>query len=205
GAQRKRAAGMTQMCRRLLDEVAPSLVHPVEQPQMAVESQVLEPRRIQRIELDPADRIGFGRVLRALGAQLERRADAADEIDAGIVGGRQLDCHLTRPHIAASAHIRCPRLAPRPTPEAGSTELCGVCDPWSNGVSDAQAPVAQLDRVSPSEGEGHRFESCRVRQNLAFSRAYVSQTWKNLPLNCKGFSGFFLNLIRIRLRPGAHA
>ena len=25
------------------------------------------------------------------------------------------------------------------------------------------APVAQLDRVSPSEGEGHRFESCRVR------------------------------------------
>jgi hypothetical protein len=30
------------------------------------------------------------------------------------------------------------------------------------------APVAQLDRASPSEGEGHRFESCRVRQLLAF-------------------------------------
>ena len=26
------------------------------------------------------------------------------------------------------------------------------------------APVAQLDRVLPSEGRGHRFESCRVRQ-----------------------------------------
>ena len=26
------------------------------------------------------------------------------------------------------------------------------------------APVAQLDRVSPSEGEGHRFDSCQVRQ-----------------------------------------
>ena len=25
------------------------------------------------------------------------------------------------------------------------------------------APVAQLDRVLPSEGRGHRFESCRVR------------------------------------------
>src|SRR5437870_2895222 len=25
------------------------------------------------------------------------------------------------------------------------------------------APVAQLDRASPSEGEGHTFESCRVR------------------------------------------
>jgi hypothetical protein len=27
-----------------------------------------------------------------------------------------------------------------------------------------QAPVAQLDRVLPSEGRGHRFESCRARQ-----------------------------------------
>ncbi len=27
-----------------------------------------------------------------------------------------------------------------------------------------QAPVAQLDRALPSEGRGHRFESCRVRQ-----------------------------------------
>ena len=26
------------------------------------------------------------------------------------------------------------------------------------------APVAQLDRVPPSEGGGHRFESCRARQ-----------------------------------------
>ena len=26
------------------------------------------------------------------------------------------------------------------------------------------APVAQLDRVLPSEGRGHRFESCQVRQ-----------------------------------------
>ena len=25
------------------------------------------------------------------------------------------------------------------------------------------APVAQLDRALPSEGRGHRFESCRVR------------------------------------------
>src|SRR5262245_12578455 len=28
------------------------------------------------------------------------------------------------------------------------------------------APVAQLDSASPSEGEGHRFESCRVRHPL---------------------------------------
>ena len=34
------------------------------------------------------------------------------------------------------------------------------------GIQTSHAPVAQLDRVSPSEGEGHRFESCRVRQNF---------------------------------------
>src|SRR5919107_494089 len=28
-----------------------------------------------------------------------------------------------------------------------------------------QAPVAQLDRALPSEGKGHTFESCRVRQS----------------------------------------
>ena len=28
------------------------------------------------------------------------------------------------------------------------------------------APVAQLDRALPSEGKGHTFESCRVRQNI---------------------------------------
>ena len=34
------------------------------------------------------------------------------------------------------------------------------------------APVAQLDRALPSEGRGHRFESCRARQffqRLAFA------------------------------------
>lgn len=35
------------------------------------------------------------------------------------------------------------------------------------------APVAQLDRVSASEAEGHRFESCRVRQNFARARMDV--------------------------------
>jgi hypothetical protein len=28
------------------------------------------------------------------------------------------------------------------------------------------APVAQLDRALPSEGRGHRFESCRVRHYI---------------------------------------
>ena len=31
------------------------------------------------------------------------------------------------------------------------------------------APVAQLDRVLPSEGRGHRFESCRARQPYSYA------------------------------------
>ena len=31
-------------------------------------------------------------------------------------------------------------------------------------IDSLDAPVAQLDRALPSEGRGHRFESCRVRQ-----------------------------------------
>src|ERR1700682_5794361 len=32
------------------------------------------------------------------------------------------------------------------------------------------APVAQLDRALPSEGKGHTFESCRVRQEAVKSQ-----------------------------------
>ena len=41
------------------------------------------------------------------------------------------------------------------------------CSARTHGLyvgSAFKAPVAQLDRVLPSEGRGHRFESCRVRQ-----------------------------------------
>ena len=38
---------------------------------------------------------------------------------------------------------------------------------WAIGiVFNRVAPVAQLDRALPSEGKGHTFESCRVRQGI---------------------------------------
>ena len=41
---------------------------------------------------------------------------------------------------------------------------------WRNAVCTANrrlyAPVAQLDRALPSEGRGHKFESCRVRHKI---------------------------------------
>ena len=43
-AQREGAARMAQMRRHLLDQIAPRLVHPVEQDDVAVELQVLEAR-----------------------------------------------------------------------------------------------------------------------------------------------------------------
>ena len=35
------------------------------------------------------------------------------------------------------------------------------------------APVAQLDRVRPSEGRGHRFESCRARHPISSPQAKI--------------------------------
>ena len=33
-------------------------------------------------------------------------------------------------------------------------------------MTSFSAPVAQLDRALPSEGRGHKFESCRARQRI---------------------------------------
>ena len=42
--------------------------------------------------------------------------------------------------------------------------LPGRCRSPANRLNEPHAPVAQLDRALPSEGKGHTFESCRVRQ-----------------------------------------
>jgi hypothetical protein len=59
-----------------------------------------------------------------------------------------------RPNPRSASFRGCPRptdrlFKPHPSPPMWGRE---------------HAPVAQLDRVLPSEGRGHRFESCRVRQ-----------------------------------------
>ena len=43
-----------------------------------------------------------------------------------------------------------------------------VADARPIGYITGNAPVAQLDRALPSEGKGHTFESCRVRQFSLF-------------------------------------
>jgi endonuclease-3 len=53
----------------------------------------------------------------------------------------------------------CPRVRNSGEQVAGSADVALL-----SAIPRHQAPVAQLDRALPSEGRGHRFDSCRVRQ-----------------------------------------
>ena len=55
---------------------------------------------------------------------------------------------------------------------------CGLETPrdeFSATIASHEAPVAQLDRVLPSEGRGHRFESCRARQSFQMVTRHSSK------------------------------
>src|SRR5215813_13317923 len=62
-AQGKCPAGAVQVCGHLLYEIAPCLVHPIEQQDVAEEPQIGKSRRIARVQLDPADGLGLCRAL----------------------------------------------------------------------------------------------------------------------------------------------
>ena len=190
-AQGEGAARAAQMRRHLLDQIAPRLVHPIEQPEVAVEAQVLEASRKARIELDPADGVQFGGIPRALGARLERRADTADEIHAGVIGklaARSPPRQAARRFVPPLPGLPLPR-RPRGWRENGPS-FAAFAGPgqieylahMKRGPGPPDAPVAQLDRVSPSEGEGHRFEilsgapNFSVLKSLSFPNLEKSPT-----------------------------
>ncbi len=52
------------------------------------------------------------------------------------------------------------------------------------GRETRYAPVAQLDRVSASGAEGHRFESCRARQSVLLEEALAE--YVGLTGECEG-------------------
>src|SRR5262249_24965617 len=103
-AQRKGTARPAEMRRHLLDEVAPCLVHPIEQIDVAEEGQILEARRVALIKLDPSNGRGCADVFWAIGARFEGRAAAADEIDALVVGCGQLNGYLIWACTACGGH-----------------------------------------------------------------------------------------------------
>ena len=66
----------------------------------------------------------------------------------------------------ADPRPRCPRAPRRPRRWLAEQERERALPSASAfPVGVAVGPVAQLDRASPSEGEGRTFESCRVRQS----------------------------------------
>src|SRR5262249_14099155 len=66
--QGKRPAGVVQVGGYLLDEIAPRLVHPIEQQDVAEEREIGKSGRIARVQLDLADGIGLCRALRTVAA-----------------------------------------------------------------------------------------------------------------------------------------
>ena len=66
-AQSEGPARVAEVARHLADEVATGLVHPVEQPGVAVEAEIGEAGGVTRVDLDPAFRLGLGGALGALG------------------------------------------------------------------------------------------------------------------------------------------
>ena len=82
------------VARRLHQEVAPRLVHEIEHDEVRAGRNAFERGGVARVELDGADGVRAARVLRALVARRPWRADAADEIDAGVEVVRQRDGDL---------------------------------------------------------------------------------------------------------------
>ena len=67
-------------------------------------------------------------------------------------------------HSRISSISICPLKPASASAMKRSAGRCPAGHFWDGGRRLSQAPVAQLDRALPSEGRGHRFESCRVRQ-----------------------------------------
>ncbi len=157
-AQRKGAAALGVMPRRLQHQVAPRFVHPVEQQHVADGFEAGKAFGPKRIDLHGADGVGLARIFRAVLAPLPRRADTADIIERGIEGLRQRNRDfalaqavpvVVRRHVARrifgfgrvdhSGKMACV-LASRQTAGgnhshgAKSHRLLGACPVWLNDI-----------------------------------------------------------------------
>src|SRR5262249_18600643 len=83
-AQGKGAALNAVIARYLQHQISRGPVHPVEKDKMAAGLDILETFAPVRVEVGHANRFRFARVLRAVLAFLPGRANAADEIEAGV-------------------------------------------------------------------------------------------------------------------------
>src|SRR5690606_18517871 len=103
---RKRADDMAVHSRILLHQIAAREMHPVKNLEMAVLLYPRQRRMPERIDLDAANGAIVTASPGALLRGLPRRADAADEIDAGIGRALDLDRDLARPDAFTKRHHR---------------------------------------------------------------------------------------------------
>jgi hypothetical protein len=103
-AQRKSAALLAGMPRHLQHEIAPRLVHPIEDEEVRAGLDASQRRGKARVDLQRADGVGFTRVLRALLAPGPRRSHPADEIEMGVELLRQGDRDLALSNAEIIAH-----------------------------------------------------------------------------------------------------
>ena len=104
---------------------------------------------------------------RALHPEGDYRAGRAEALDfsAGVIGRpTPKAAGQPNPHSANTGATHPNRCAVNKNPSCAPPPICLVCPRSARSPHRAPAPVAQLDRALPSEGRGHRFESCRVRQ-----------------------------------------
>ena len=98
-----RGVGVVARC--LHYQVAPRLMHEIEQDEMRAPRNTFQRRRIARLDVDGTFGIRTTRVLRAFAAFFPRRADAADEIDPGIERVRQRDRDFARSNVLTHAVV----------------------------------------------------------------------------------------------------
>jgi hypothetical protein len=108
-----------------------------------------------------------------------------------------MSARRARPNAGAASLPTCAATGPR-RPNRNEKRAERTTGAHANALlGEPQAPVAQLDRALPSEGRGHRFESCRVRQSTALARCFwmlSRPTVENVPTIdptlCAGSNGF---------------
>lgn len=66
------------------------------------------------------------------------------------------------------------------TPDRGRGRIGSCIPPGFSVIGQHSAPIAQLDRVLPSEGKGRTFESCWVRQNSLLLSCFCPERWRSL-------------------------
>src|SRR5262245_11383140 len=123
-AQREGATGLLVVLRALQHQVAARLMQPVDHFEIFVEIDALDGRHKRLKNFQPANRAVKAPLPRRLQPRGPGRADAADEHEPGVAGGRQIDGDLALADFTLSYHFLNPA-----SYWADTNRLRGGCNP----------------------------------------------------------------------------